>query len=171
METNYLIELAKPNDLEQIMKVIDDARQLLKTQNSGQWQDGTPSENTIRQDILNKAFYVLKEGIKILAVMAVLDYEKDYDQLQSGSWQVAGSYFVIHRFAVTSSARQKGIASKMLQFVEYLAHEKQQAAVRIDTHEKNIPMINLLKKNGYRAVGVAILEGNKVRIAFEKPIQ
>ncbi|MFA7188444.1 MAG: GNAT family N-acetyltransferase [Alphaproteobacteria bacterium] len=170
MQTTLAIKPAKIGDLTQILLVIADARQLLKTQDSGQWQDGTPSAETIKDDISHYCFYVLKEQNQIVGVMAVLDYEKDYDHLLRGKWTIEGPYFVIHRFAILSQTRGKGLATMMLKYVEKLAIDKHKYAIRIDTHEKNIPMINLLNKNGYQAIGIARLAGNKKRIAFEKAV-
>ena len=41
-------------------------------------------------------------------------------------------------------------------------------SIRIDTHEENLPMQNLLKKNNYEYCGIIYLEDKSERLAFEK---
>ena len=44
-------------------------------------------------------------------------------------------------------------------------------SIRIDTHEDNLPMQNLLKKNNYEYCGIIYLEDRSKRLAFEKVLQ
>ena len=43
-------------------------------------------------------------------------------------------------------------------------------SMRIDTHEKNIPMRNLIEKNGFVYCGKTMLRSFKDRLVFEKII-
>ena len=162
------LRLARLSDLNEIMDVVKDAQDFLKLQNSGQWQDGTPSIATIVEDSMKGRFYVwVEEGI-IVGIIAILDYDKDYDHLKSGQWRFPAPYLVIHRFAVRSDYHAQGIATNILKVVEDIAQERSIRTIRIDTHEKNIPMINLLVKNGFEMCGEVMIEGIKPRIAFDK---
>ena len=46
--------------------------------------------------------------------------------------------------------------------------EKGVPSIKVDTHENNIPMQSLLKKNGFEYCGVVYLEDGGKRVAFEK---
>ncbi|WP_455539180.1 hypothetical protein [Terrisporobacter sp.] len=46
--------------------------------------------------------------------------------------------------------------------------EKKVHSIKIDTHEKNISMQNLLKKNNFEYCGIVYLEDGGKRVAFEK---
>ncbi len=164
------IRLAYEHDLSDIMGYIRDAKVLLATQNSGQWQDQHPREDTIKNDIINRHYYVIVLNHQIVGGFALLDYEKDYEELLEGAWLTSGLYYVIHRFAIHSKFRHLGLASFALQFIESQARSHGINAIRLDTHEKNIPMIKLVTKSGYQRVGVVLLTNFKRRIAFEKVI-
>jgi GNAT superfamily N-acetyltransferase len=163
----YLVK-AQQNDIEEIMGVIRDAQAMMAMQGSGQWQDGTPARATILHDIKDGHFYVAKDDEIIIGVMAFLDYDPEYQNLLTGAWHYGPRYKVIHRFAIKGSHRQQGVGSFLLKEAETIAKAQGVDTIRIDTHEKNIPMTKLLEKNGYQAVGTVILEKIKLRTAFEK---
>ncbi len=98
----------------------------------------------------------------------MLDYEADYEELLEGQWLQLGSYVVIHRMAISTSHRGKGYGRFALAQVEALARAKHVGSIRVDTHEKNRPMIALLQKMGYQKIGIVLLTNFKRRIAFEK---
>lgn len=162
--------LARLSDLAQIMDVVKDAREFLKAQNSGQWQDGTPLIATIAEDSMNNRFFVWEEEGAIIGIIALLDHDSDYENLKSGQWRFPAPYLVIHRFAVRSDYHAQGIATKILQAVELIAGERNIHTIRVDTHELNIPMIGLLEKNGFAKCGEVLIEGIKPRITFDKKI-
>jgi GNAT superfamily N-acetyltransferase len=160
--------LAHIEDLKAIMDIIHDAQLFMRSQNSGQWQDGSPSEATLRSDIEKRQLYIVNDGEIIHGVTAILGHDADYDHLIEGSWKNDQPYLVIHRFAVSSKYRHGGIGTYMLSRVEDLARKRHISDLRVDTHEKNLPMIALLEKNGYEKRGIAMLGGTKERIVFEK---
>ncbi|MFA7020551.1 MAG: GNAT family N-acetyltransferase [Bacilli bacterium] len=164
------LRLARLSDISQIMDVVQDAQDFMKNQNSGQWQDGTPSIATIAEDSMHDRFYVWEEEGNVIGIIALLDYDKDYDKLVSGQWRFPAPYLAIHRFAVKSKYHSQGIATKMLQAVERIAKERNVKTIRVDTHKNNFPMINLLIKNGFAECGEALIEGIKPRITFDKSL-
>lgn len=168
MTNNLQFTLATLSDLNEILAVIQDARAFLQLQNSGQWQDGTPSEQTIKSDIEAKQFYVAKFEHHVIGVLALLNHEVAYDHLLTGSWDYQTPYKVIHRFAVLRPYTKQGVASYMLDACETLAKQDHIHLIRVDTHEKNIPMTKLLLKKGYLIKGTTLIEGTKLRIVFEK---
>lgn len=163
----YLVK-AQQNDIEEIMGVIRDAQAMMAMQGSGQWQDGTPARATILQDIENEHFYLAKDDDTIIGVMALLDYDAEYQHLLTGAWHYGPRYKVIHRFAIKGTYRQQGVGACLLKEAEKMAKSQGVDTIRIDTHEKNIPMTKLLEKNGYQAVGTVILDKTKLRTVFEK---
>lgn len=162
------IRLATLDDLTAIVTFIADAKQVLAKQHSGQWQDQHPRQATIAADITAKRYYVITHDNHVVGGLAVLDYEADYEHLLEGVWLTNGPYLVIHRFAVHSAYHGRGYALAALNYVEELARLRGVRAIRVDTHEKNKPMISLLRKAGYAQVGVVLLTNFKRRIAFEK---
>lgn len=160
--------LARLDDLDDIMAFIDAAKAFMASQNSGQWQDQHPRRQTIQHDIETNQYYVIESNGQVIAGMAVLGYEPDYEQLLEGAWISSGPYLVIHRLAVSSKHHGKGLGAMLLQQAELIAKAKHATSVRLDTHHRNIPMVHLLEKCGYTRIGAVLLTNFKRRIAFEK---
>lgn len=160
--------LANINDLPAVMAIIHDAQVFMKPQGSGQWQDGSPSESTIREDILSHRFYVARKDTGLAGVCAVLGYDKDYAALTSGSWIQDVPYLVLHRFAVSGQYRHSGVGTFMIDSIAKMARRQGIDDLRADTHAKNLPMIALLEKSGFVRRGEAMLDSAKLRVVFEK---
>ena len=162
---------ATPLDIDNIMAVIEDGRAFLKTQNSGQWQDGDPSRDNILKTILDDHFYVILSPNGDIASVCALTYqEDDYDHPYEGKWLSEMSYMVMHRCAVKAKYRHQGYGEALFDLFEIEAKKQGYHSLRIDTHELNIPMRNLIKKKGFKYCGKTILKPNKDRMIFEKII-
>ncbi|MFA5235340.1 MAG: GNAT family N-acetyltransferase [Bacilli bacterium] len=160
--------LATNADQDSILKVIAEARAFLATQGSGQWQDGHPRPEAIAKDIENGRYYVIEVDGMVIGGLALLDYEPDYEELLEGHWRQPGAYLVIHRMALGASHRGQGYGRFALEQVEAIARSLRVGSIRVDTHEKNRPMIALLQKMDYQKIGVVLLNNFKRRLAFEK---
>ena len=66
------IRQAFPNEVDQIMLVIEDARKQLAASGSNQWQGKYPDEDTIYDDVLTGQGYVALLDGKIVAYAAVI---------------------------------------------------------------------------------------------------
>ena len=148
---------AEKADAEQIVSLFEDARVSLRAQEIPQWQDGYPGMQEALQDIEKGTSYVIKEEGRCVAVASISsEPEKDY-AIIDGKWLNEDPYIVIHRIAVLSTAKGKGYAHALLEKAEEIARETGIRDIRIDTHEKNIPMRSFLKKNGFVYCGIITL--------------
>lgn len=156
-------------DINNIMQIIDEAKEALKEQGIDQWQNGYPNADVIRNDILNNDSYVFIKNNEIVATSAVsFDGEKTYDKIYDGNWVSNDEFAVIHRIAITSKYKGTGIASEIIKMIEAMCLDKDIHSIKVDTHEFNIPMQKLLKKNDFKYCGVIYLEDKSKRVAFEK---
>ncbi len=161
------LQIAKEENLELAMNMINAAKQHLKEQGIDQWQNGYPDEACIRRDIANRKGYFLSDGIQALGYLCIdFDGEPAYDEL-NGKWLSDGQYVVVHRLALSNQARGKGISSTAFQLVEQYAIEKGITAFRVDTDADNQKMQHILKKNGFTYCGTIWFD-NSEKIAFEK---
>ena len=160
-----MIQKATLSQLSQIMAVYETARCFMaKTGNPDQWGMAYPPEDMIRQDILNGKSYVNLEDDHIRAVFYfAVEEDPTYGYIE-GAWLNDAPYGVIHRIAVDGSGR--GVAAECFAFAEQLCGN-----LRIDTHEKNIPMQRCLAKNGFTRCGTIYLEDGDPRIAYQKVIK
>ena len=175
------------NDVDRILEIIEKAKIELKKLGLDQWQNGYPNREVVENDIKNEFSYVLEEiaekdnksenqiSKKIIGTI-VLSPEKEepYSKIE-GKWITNDDYIVIHRLAVDSEIKNKGIATKILEFSEEECIKNKILSIKTDTHENNEPMKRFLEKNGFSYCGVIYLDkepdvGEK-RIAYEKIIK
>jgi len=160
---------ATETDLNPIMNIISQAQNYFKEQGIDQWQNGYPNRQTIKQDIENGNSYVLlKDDIIVGTVAIIPGVEKTYESIYNGEWKSTGEYVTIHRIAIDSRYKRLGFATMVLDKVEEMCKNMGINSIRIDTHEENLPMQNLLKKNNYEYCGIIYLEDKSERLAFEK---
>jgi len=172
------IEKSTAAQIPQIMKMIDDARIVMKEMNIDQWQndkDGNNAvlnESIVLDDIKNGNSYVVLEDDKILCHGTVIFGEDEtYKIIKDGYWQSNASYGTIHRVATCKDLKQKGIANFLLTHFERVALKNEVEWLRIDTHKDNIPMLNLVKKLGYTKSGIIFVADGTERIVFEKKLK
>ncbi|NLM75522.1 MAG: GNAT family N-acetyltransferase [Clostridiaceae bacterium] len=156
-------------DINRIMEIIEQAKFSLKAKGIDQWQNGYPNPDIIRSDIENNYGYVLVNDKKIIATVAVsFEGEKTYEKIYNGNWTADVEYAVVHRLAVDNEYKGRGIASVLLSNIEKLCLNNGIYSIRVDTHEDNIPMQSLLKKNNFIYCGIIYLEDKSKRLAYEK---
>jgi ribosomal protein S18 acetylase RimI-like enzyme len=158
-------------DIKDIMNIISQAQAYLKKQGINQWQNNYPNVETISNDIHNKNSYVLLKDDTIVATVAVSFHgEKTYDSIYEGKWITDKEYAVIHRIAVDNNYKGMGLSSQIMKNVEELSLSKGVYSIRVDTHEENLSMQKLLKKNKFQYCGIIYLEDGNKRVAFEKTL-
>ena len=159
-----MIQKADISQLPRILEIYEKARAFMaESGNPDQWGTGYPPEEMIRQDIRDGKSYVNLEGDHIRAVFYfAVEADPTYGYIE-GSWLNDAPYGVIHRIAVDGSGR--GVAAECFAFAAQHCEN-----IRIDTHEKNIPMQRCLAKNGFTRCGTIYLEDGDPRIAYQKVI-
>lgn len=162
---------AVKTDINNIMKIINQAKVYFKEHGINQWQDNYPNVGVISNDIDNNYSYVLLKEDNIVATAAVsFDGEKTYDSIYEGQWISNNKYAVIHRIAVASNCKGLGLSSHIIKNVEELCLKKGVYSIKVDTHEENLSMQKLLKKNRFEYCGIIYLEDGSKRVAFEKTL-
>ena len=158
-----IIETAKTEDLDEIQEIYKFARQfMIKAGNETQWQSNYPPTEMLKTDIEKGKLYSCKENNNIAAVFYFArEIDDTYLKIFAGSWLNIEEYAVVHRIATLNGG--KGVATFCLNWCF-----ENHANIRIDTHEDNKPMQNLLLKLGYKKCGVIHIENGEERVAFQK---
>ena len=160
---------SKTSDVKSIMKIINQAQKFFKDKGIDQWQNGYPNEDTIIEDIKSTESYVLeKDGEVVATSMVTFKGESSYDSIYDGKWLSNNKYAAIHRVAVNNAHKGLGLSTEIIKCIEQLCIDNGVHSVKIDTHEENIPMQKVLKKNGFEYCGIIYVDGSSKRIAFEK---
>ena len=159
------ISLAFPNEVNAVMKVIEDAKKTLAQSGSDQWQNGYPNVDIIIDDIISGQAYVALEEGEVIAYAAVTrSPESAYDAIYEGKWQGGEpEYLVFHRIAVASDVQGQGVAQT---FLEGLIEGFDYLDFRSDTHAQNKVMQHIFEKLGFKQVGKVPVDGE--RLAYQK---
>jgi RimJ/RimL family protein N-acetyltransferase len=164
------IRRATLHDLPFVMVGIEEAKKQLASHQSGQWQNGEPSELTIQNDIELGQYWILILDNHILGGCALVSYEPAYAHLISGQWLNDDPYRVIHRFYIHPSWQQKGYAKQLLRLLEAMVLHDGVHNIRVDTHERNMPMRTTLESAHYKCVGETFLPQAGMRFVYHKVI-
>ena len=158
------IRQAKASELSRIMDIYKSAREFMRDMgNPNQWWEGYPPRELIEADIKEGECRVVDDGGEILAVFYTsYGIDPTYVKIYDGSWGTAEPYGVLHRVAVSPCARGRGVAGFI--FSEML---KKFGRIRIDTHEKNIPMQKALLKAGFTRRGIIYIK-DPDNLSFEE---
>ena len=159
------IRLAFPNEVNAVMKVIEDAKKALAQSGSYQWQNGYPNADIIIDDIISgQAYVALEEGDVIAYAAVTRSPESTYDAIYEGKWQGGESeYLVFHRIAVAAANQGQKVAPT---FLEGLLEGFDYLDFRSDTHAENKIMQHIFEKLGFQQVGKVPVDGE--RLAYQK---
>ena len=163
-----MIRLARIEDLNEIMEIVKDAKAFLKSQGVDQWQGDYPTSEVFVKDISNNNLYVYEEEIIKGFIAIIKGIDVTYNKIYEGTWLSDSEYVTIHRIAVKKDARNKNIATSLIDYTEHLATKDNIKSIRIDTHKDNIPMQNMITKNGFIKCGIIYLLDGNPRLAYEK---
>ena len=162
---------AQLQDLPAIMKIIDDAKELLKKNGSPQWQNGYPNQETLTQDSAMQTNWVLINDNKVAATATLqLTPEPTYRNITQGQWQQPDEpYATIHRVAISSNYRGQGL-SKLL-FSNLLTVGQMQGIknFRVDTHRSNKAMQHIAENFNFKKRGIIKVndQNDPERLAYE----
>lgn len=172
------IRKAQLPDLQQIMAVLDDARQIMRSDgNNGQWINGYPSEEIIRNDIENGYGYVViderdgqDEQIKLANIDNIVAYfafipspEPTYNTIYEGNWlDDTLPYHVVHRIGSTPSSH--GIFKTIM---DWCFEHDPNRNIKIDTHRDNHIMQHCILSYGFTYCGIIYLTSGDDRLAYQ----
>ena len=164
--------LFKPrlDDIDDIMKIIGQAKRRMKKMGLNQWQNGYPDEETVRNDKRKHQAVLVQNWFGPAAYAAIVFGKDPYYEHIDGKWISDGEpYVTVHRLAVADEFLGLDLAKHVLRFAERKARAKGVRWFRIDTHHDNIPMRNLIRDFGFTFCGVVQVRDGK-RMAYEKQI-
>lgn len=158
-------------DLETIMKIIEQAKKMMKDSGSPQWQDGHPNREMFAKDIAMQTNWVLIDNNEIIGTATLqLTPEPSYQLIKHGQWaQPNEPYATIHRVAIASTHHGEGLSNFLFSNLLTVGQMQGIKNFRLDTHEKNKAMQHLAEKFNFRKRGIITVEDkiDPQRIAYE----
>ncbi len=157
-----MIELrnVKKEDASQVERIFLSARLFMRNNgNLIQWSGAYPARDDIITDAENGNGYVICDGKEILAYFAfILGDDPTYAHID-GAWPDSSPYGTLHR--VASSGKQKDVLKICVQYCRQICPH-----IRVDTHERNLPMRNALIRLGFVHCGTIYIADGTPRMAF-----
>lgn len=166
---NYHFRKAITSEIPQIWGILQQAIERRKEDGSNQWQDGYPNPDVIQNDIEKNAGFVMTEDATIIGYSAILINDEPQYQKIEGSWLTNDDFVVFHRVAISETHLGKGLAKKLMNFIEDFAISNGIYSVKADTNFDNIAMMAIFEKMGYSYRGEVYFRGS-ARKAYEKLI-
>ncbi|MFA9375887.1 MAG: GNAT family N-acetyltransferase [Lachnotalea sp.] len=157
------IRRSTTSDTDIILNIYAQARDFMASNgNANQWGNNYPETSLVEQDMKDRNSYVCVDNGEIVGVFFYTEeIDSTYIHIYEGEWLNNKPYGVVHRVASINGKR--GVATFCLNW----CFEKCKN-LKIDTHRDNVPMQNLLSKNGFVSCGVIYLDNGAERIAFQK---
>ena len=162
-----VIRQSAPEDLPEILRLIAAARAFMTEHgNPSQWPEGYPSAEQLSSDIARDHSYVCvaPEYAGLVGTFYfAIEEEPTYRHIE-GRWLNDKPYGIIHRLA--SDGRVRGLFRECLAFAS-----KHCSEIRVDTHEDNAPMRQLLVAEGFVPCGAIYVADGSPRIAYQKSLE
>jgi len=170
-----MIRKAEKADVDSILLIINDAKELFKNNNSLQWQGtkGYPNKKTVLLDIEKGWLYLACLNNIIVGIITLAtDWEESYQIIEDGVWLNNNKYYTIHRLAIKKGFYKQGIAKMLISYIEIITKNNGVYNIRADTALDNKAMNNLLIRCGYQRCGIIYLKQtdclDPMRIAYQK---
>ena len=146
-----MIRKAKEDDVLKIMEIIKSTVKEMKGYNNTQWDENYPRDIDFFNDIKNGDLYVeeIENSIKGFVCINYVE-PNEYKDL---NWSSNEKCMVIHRMAVDSNFRNRGVGKKLISFAEELAKENNIKYIKTDTYSINTKMNSLFLKCGLKLIG------------------
>jgi ribosomal protein S18 acetylase RimI-like enzyme len=166
---NY--RLGRLEDVEEISRMVDSAKELMSSQGIEQWDEIYPAKEDFEDDIKKQTLYVVIDDDNLeseessadtnnekltdsnLAAIYVISTEYD-DAYNNASWEYDNAC-IIHRLCVAPGQQNKGIGKKLLDKIEGQLVDMGFDSVRLDVFSENPFALRLYEKNGYEKRGHA----------------
>ena len=164
MNKNRNIRKAKHDDVPVIMRLIEEARGIMRScGNINQWIGGYPDKETIENDIHNGHCYVLEEedGVIVASFAFIPGPEPTYKEIFEGEWLDDKPSYVVHRLASTEASH--GVFNEVMDYCMGVA-----GCLRIDTHRDNVIMRHVIDRYGFTYCGIIYLLNGDERLAYQK---
>ena len=166
------VRLAKKEDVERMMELVDAAKEYFREAGINQWQSGYPNAPQLLGDIERGESYVLEDdGIVEGTCMISFSPDPNYEVIEGGKWLNDEPYGVIHRICVNSDKKGHGLAGFLFDEAERLAIQKDIHNLRVDTHALNIAMQHCVAKKNYVFCGVVTVADGGLRNAYQKVLK
>lgn len=144
-----MIRLAKLEDLNEIMPIVEEIRKEVMENDMLKWDEDYPTREMFTEDIHHKDLYVVTKEQRIIGFACINDHE--HKEFQDIKWANKG--LVVHRLGIKAEYRQHGYGQQLIEYAHDLAKKRDYLDLKCCIYERNYKSENLFKKMGFRYIG------------------
>ncbi len=140
--------------IEGVLCLCKDCSQNMVNNLIDQWDEVYPNKEVFFDDIKNNSLYIAlsNNSEEILGCIVLNEYQNpEYKEI---TWKhKAEKIAIIHRLMVHPKHEGRGIAYRLVKYIEELAKEREYESIRLDVFMKNLRAVSFYNKLGYEVVG------------------
>jgi GNAT superfamily N-acetyltransferase len=136
-----------------IMSLIRLAVAKMQRQGIFQWDEHYPNQEIIAEDIAADSLYKIQTGSDIAGIIVL--NEQQSPEYASLTWRDGtGRPLCVHRVCIHPSYQRRGLARRLMLFVESYARKNNYSSIRLDTFSKNPFALRLYDSLEYQLAGI-----------------
>ncbi len=166
-----MIRRAKILEIPKILSITRACTENMFSKNIIQWNDSYPNAAVFTKDIIRRELYVLEQDQNLQGIVVLTSLkDPEYEDLR---WLCPeGSHGYVHRLAVHPDFQRKGLAGKLMDFVEEEARKMRMDSIRLDTFSQNPGNQRFYESRGYTRLGSIYLpkQSNFPFYCYELPL-
>ena len=160
METMFFFEKAQDGDKDEVMQLLNAAKENMKENGLDQWDEIYPAISDVAKDIKEGTLTLVKQGGKLVAVYT-LNKHQDAAYKFGNFKDNSDNFIVLHRLCVKPEYRGMGIAARTLRHIDEEALKEGFSSIRLDVITKNPSAVKLYESAGYSYAGDAYFRKGK----------
>ncbi len=160
METMFFFEKAQDGDKDEVMQLLNAAKENMKENGIDQWDEIYPAISDVSKDIKDGTLTLVKQGGKLVAVYT-LNKHQDAAYKFGDFKDNSDNYIVLHRLCVNPKYEGMGIAARTLKHIDEEALKEGFSSIRLDAFTKNPRAVKLYENAGYNYAGDAYFRKGK----------
>lgn len=160
METMFFFEKAQDGDKDEVMQLLNAAKENMKENGLDQWDEIYPAISDVAKDIKEGTLTLVKQGGKLVAVYTLNKYQ-DAAYKFGNFKDNSDNFIVLHRLCVKPEYRGMGIAARTLRHIDEEALKEGFSSIRLDVFTKNPRAVKLYESAGYSYAGDAYFRKGK----------
>ena len=160
METMFFFEKAQDGDKDEVMQLLNAAKENMKENGLDQWDEIYPAISDVAKDIKEGTLTLVKQRGKLVAVYT-LNKHQDAAYKFGNFKDNSDNFIVLHRLCVKPEYRGMGIAARTLRHIDEEALKEGFSSIRLDVFTKNPRAVKLYESAGYSYAGDAYFRKGK----------
>lgn len=168
----YSYRKLKKDDIDKVLKILNEAKIYMKKNNFHQWTDDYPTRKTFEEDIESEMGYVLVDDKDEIFAYFALFFGVDplYENIVQGKFSNNYDYSVVHRVMIGDKYRGRKLSKYIFESLYEIVKKKGYNNIKIDTHIQNEAMKKSILNEGFIEKAVVKIYDQTLRTVYEKDI-